>query len=350
MDTLTGLPNRLHLAERLGAAVADTRGRNTGVAVLFVDLDRFKIVNDTFGHEVGDALMVAVADRLREALRPGDQVVRYGGDEFVAICPEITNAGAAERIARRVIAALVRAVHDRAPEPEHLELASASPSPTTTVATGRGRAARRRRGHVPGQGRRRRLATARSTAPLGNSLTPSAIEARLREAVERQRVPGLLPAGRPHRRRRHRGRRGPAALGRPRARAARARRVPPDRSRRPASSSRSAPGCSTRPAGRPPSGAPPSPTTTLEHHGERVGPPAQPSRLRRAHRRGARRHRAAPHVGVPRDHRERPDGRRRVGLDGAARGQDHSASGSRSTTSAPATRRSATSGASRSTC
>ncbi len=184
MDTLTGLPNRLHLAERLGAAVADTRGRNTGVAVLFVDLDRFKIVNDTFGHEVGDALMVAVAARLREALRPGDQVVRYGGDEFVAICPEITNAGAAERIARRVIAALS--------EPytigrQNLNISSCVGIALTDYHGGPAEDVLRDADVAMYQAKAAGAGSYRTfDRTLGNSLTPSAIEARLREAVERQ--------------------------------------------------------------------------------------------------------------------------------------------------------------------
>ena len=184
MDTLTGLPNRLHLAERLGAAVADTRGRNTGVAVLFVDLDRFKIVNDTFGHEVGDALMVAVAGRLREALRPGDQVVRYGGDEFVAICPDISNAGAAERIARRVIAALS--------EPytigrQNLNISSCVGIALTDYHGGPAEDVLRDADVAMYQAKAAGAGSYRTfDRTLGNSLTPSAIEARLREAVERQ--------------------------------------------------------------------------------------------------------------------------------------------------------------------
>ncbi len=184
MDTLTGLPNRLHLAERLGAAVADTRGRNTGVAVLFVDLDRFKIVNDTFGHEVGDALMVAVAGRLREALRPGDQVVRYGGDEFVAICPEISNAGTAERIARRVISALS--------EPytigrQNLNISSCVGIALTDYHGGPAEDVLRDADVAMYQAKAAGAGSYRTfDRTLGNSLTPSAIEARLREAVERQ--------------------------------------------------------------------------------------------------------------------------------------------------------------------
>ncbi len=106
LDSLTGLPNRFGLDERLAEAVESSRRTGLPFAVLFADLDRFKIVNDTFGHEVGDALMRSAASRLRQALRPVDQVVRYGGDEFVVICPDVANAGTGERIANRVIEAL----------------------------------------------------------------------------------------------------------------------------------------------------------------------------------------------------------------------------------------------------
>ena len=105
-DALTGLPNRLYLQDWLFQELREADKDNAKVAVLFIDLDRFKLVNDTYGHEVGDHLMVEVANRLRSTLRDGNRVLRYGGDEFVAICPDIPNAQAAERIADRLIASL----------------------------------------------------------------------------------------------------------------------------------------------------------------------------------------------------------------------------------------------------
>ncbi|MBS0345317.1 MAG: EAL domain-containing protein [Proteobacteria bacterium] len=84
-DPLTGLPNRNLLDERLQQAIAGV-GRHGGrVALAFVDLDNFKVINDSLGHAVGDRLLVEIADRLRSALRAGDSVIRYGGDEFVLI-------------------------------------------------------------------------------------------------------------------------------------------------------------------------------------------------------------------------------------------------------------------------
>jgi len=104
-DPLTGLPNRVLLLERLEHAVL--RGRRTGklAAVLFADLDGFKEVNDLHGHQVGDELLVAVAARLTEVLRPGDTLARMSGDEFVILCEDLDGPDQADRIAARMGAA-----------------------------------------------------------------------------------------------------------------------------------------------------------------------------------------------------------------------------------------------------
>jgi len=107
-DGLTGLPNRILMIERLEHAFL--RGRRSGLtsAVFFVDLDRFKTVNDTFGHQIGDQLLAAVAVRLSEVLRPGDTLARVSGDEFVMLFEDLASSVTAETIARRLGAALGR--------------------------------------------------------------------------------------------------------------------------------------------------------------------------------------------------------------------------------------------------
>lgn len=104
-DPLTGLPNRALLDERLDAAMAASQQTQTPLAVLFIDLDGFKDINDGSGHLLGDKVLIAVAKRLAKALRDGDTVARFGGDEFVVLLPD-TDVVAAEEIAHRLLAAV----------------------------------------------------------------------------------------------------------------------------------------------------------------------------------------------------------------------------------------------------
>ena len=105
-DTLTDLPNRFLFHDRLEQALVQARRRNSGVAVMYVDLDRFKVVNDTLGHTVGDHLLQVVARRLRDVLRGDDTIARLGGDEFAVIVPDVTRGEDAGTIGRKLIAAL----------------------------------------------------------------------------------------------------------------------------------------------------------------------------------------------------------------------------------------------------
>lgn len=105
-DYLTGLPNRPLLFNRIAHALHGADRYGGTVALLFVDLDGFKDVNDGFGHETGDLLLVAVAERLCVAVRPSDTVARLGGDEFIVLCDRLEDAGEATAVAERVLAAL----------------------------------------------------------------------------------------------------------------------------------------------------------------------------------------------------------------------------------------------------
>jgi diguanylate cyclase (GGDEF)-like protein len=105
-DPLTALPNRVLLYDRLTQALLASGRYGGDVALLFVDLDGFKDVNDQRGHETGDQLLVAVAQRVRRAVRPSDTPARIGGDEFVVLCDRLPEPGEAERVADRILAAL----------------------------------------------------------------------------------------------------------------------------------------------------------------------------------------------------------------------------------------------------
>jgi len=106
-DSLTGLPNRASFHDRVDLALERTRGRSQSpFAVLFLDLDRFKLINDGYGHQAGDRLLVEIAHRLRRAVRPGDTVARLGGDEFTVLIPDIKGSEEAVSVAQRIHTAL----------------------------------------------------------------------------------------------------------------------------------------------------------------------------------------------------------------------------------------------------
>jgi diguanylate cyclase (GGDEF)-like protein len=110
-DGLTKLPNRILLEDRLGQAIAYAQRSRTVCAVLFVDLDRFKAVNDSLGHFVGDELLKGVGGRLLAAVRSADTVSRLGGDEFVVLLGEVSQAEDAARTAGKILATLAQPFH-----------------------------------------------------------------------------------------------------------------------------------------------------------------------------------------------------------------------------------------------
>jgi diguanylate cyclase (GGDEF)-like protein/PAS domain S-box-containing protein len=106
IDTLTGIPNRHMLYDRLTQTLAETKRSGGHIACMFVDLDRFKYVNDTFGHSTGDKLLIQVTGRLRECLRSNDTVGRIGGDEFAVLLTQLPKAEDAGRVAQKIVLAI----------------------------------------------------------------------------------------------------------------------------------------------------------------------------------------------------------------------------------------------------
>jgi diguanylate cyclase (GGDEF)-like protein len=105
-DALTGLPNRIILADRLQNAMAMATRHQRVLAVAFLDLDGFKAVNDTYGHDVGDLLLIQMADRLGRLLRDSDTLVRLGGDEFVVLLPDLNDPESCRIVIQRLLQAL----------------------------------------------------------------------------------------------------------------------------------------------------------------------------------------------------------------------------------------------------
>ena len=126
-DTLTGLPNRLLLADRLKQAIAQCQRHNLSIAVVYLDLDNLKAVNDSFGHDAGDVVLVTVCRRLKEVLREGDTLARLGGDEFVAVLGDLAQPQDSYPVIERLLSAAAQEValsqsSDTQAEPEPVML------------------------------------------------------------------------------------------------------------------------------------------------------------------------------------------------------------------------------------
>lgn len=107
-DALTGLPNRTMFSHLLVNAISSAQRLRRNIAVLFIDLDRFKFINDTLGHDAGDKLLKEVATRFKKALRASDVVARLGGDEFVVLVQDVTDDGHAAAVARKVLTTAIK--------------------------------------------------------------------------------------------------------------------------------------------------------------------------------------------------------------------------------------------------
>jgi diguanylate cyclase (GGDEF)-like protein/PAS domain S-box-containing protein len=115
-DLLTKLPNRAMLRDRLDLAIKQAERTGETLIVMFLDLDRFKLINDSFGHVVGDQLLVEVAGRLKTEIRTGDTLARLGGDEFMLLLPQPTSRAQAESVAQKLIASLQQPFYLRGKE------------------------------------------------------------------------------------------------------------------------------------------------------------------------------------------------------------------------------------------
>lgn len=110
-DLLTRLPNRALFKDRLSVAITQAQRNETQLAVMFIDLDRFKIINDSLGHTMGDRLLQAVSQRLQTSIRKGDTLSRFGGDEFTLLLPDVKSAEAATQIAEKILIDIKKPFH-----------------------------------------------------------------------------------------------------------------------------------------------------------------------------------------------------------------------------------------------
>ena len=223
-DALTGLPNRLLLHERLTQAIAQAKRTGRRVGVLFIDLDRFKNVNDTLGHRIGDELLKAVTAALAGALRETDLLARLGGDEFMVIVEEFDDPSVLGRIAQKLCDAIAHPIQDRGAR--HLRDVVDRHRRVSRRFRRSGRAAEaRRRCDVPQQGARPQHLPVPRREPRRASAQAALAGDGAARGAQGEPARAALPAAGAHPRQPHHRRRGAAALDRSRARQRAAERV-----------------------------------------------------------------------------------------------------------------------------
>ena len=193
-DPLTDLPNRTLALDRLSQAVRRRRRDGSEVAVLVLDIDRFKLINDASGHAAGDEVLLAVAARLTDTLRDVDTVARLSGDEFTVICPDVGGIRGATELAQRLATVVTAPLDPRQRRAlvhaQHRHRAGEHPGRHARVATGR-----RRRRDVPSQGTRPWALRAVRRADAHRGRGPRPPRVRTAPRARARRVPGLVSAG-----------------------------------------------------------------------------------------------------------------------------------------------------------
>ncbi len=317
-DPLTGLPNRLLLSDRLARGITAAHREGGLLAVMFVDLDHFKRINDTLGHDIGDQLLREVAKRIGGVLRKGDTLSRLGGDEFVVVLEGLKAAEDAGQVARKLIDALSQPYDIEGHTLNTAASAGIAIYPTDgTDATTLMRHADTAMYVAKSSGRKNyQFFSAEMNVRATERLR---LEAALRGAVERGRAARLLPAARGRRRRHADRRRGAAAVAAPGARAAGRRALhaarrgnrPHPLDRRVGAAERGRPGAGLARAARP------GVRDLGEHFAEAVQPRAARPRAQRP-----RRERARPEDARARADRGGAPAQPRRGAGGARRPQE----------------------------
>ena len=212
-DALTGLPNRLLLHERLAQAIAQAKRSGRRVGVLFIDLDRFKNVNDTLGHRIGDELLKSVSAALGAALRDTDLLARLGGDEFMVVVEDFDDPAMLGRVAQKLLDAVAHPF--RIEESRHLrDIVDRHQRLSGRFGRPRGAAQARGCRDVSLEGARAQHLPVPRRRPGPAAAAPAHARKRAAQRAEGRAAAAALPADRAGRRQRHRRRRGAPALER----------------------------------------------------------------------------------------------------------------------------------------